>query len=115
MLRCTVSMQIHVQVKFPEPTKHGLEFLESGMEQSFNIYPEADMLLAASTCKSYSTFLDWGKGWADPEIRRQRLQSMGRNRKPRKSRKLRTGKSRKSTRESNTARGRIASKLSKKK
>ncbi|KAH9755197.1 ATP-dependent DNA helicase q-like sim [Citrus sinensis] len=105
----------HVQIKFLEPTTRGLEFLKSGKEQSFNAFPEADMLLAASTSKSYSTFLDWGKGWADPEIRRQRLQSMGRNRGPRKSRKLRTGKSRKSNRESHTARGRIASKLSKKK
>lgn len=115
LLRYTVSMQTHVQIKFLEPTKRGLEFIKSGKEQSFNAFPEADMLLAASTSKSYSTFLDWGKGWADPEIRRQRLQSMGRNRGPRKSRKLRTGKSRKSNRESHTARGRIASKLSKKK
>ncbi|KAJ4719432.1 ATP-dependent DNA helicase [Melia azedarach] len=89
----------HVQVKFPEPTKRGIEFLEtgSGTEQCFYVYPEADMLLSTtrSKCKSYSTFSEWGKGWADPEIRRQRLQDMGTKRKPRK---LRKSKSRKSTR-----------------
>ncbi|KAJ0080532.1 hypothetical protein Patl1_22542 [Pistacia atlantica] len=66
--------KIHVQIKFPEPTELGLEFLQSDNEQTFYVYPESDMLLSASECKSYSSFSEWGKGWADPEIRRQRLE-----------------------------------------
>ncbi|PIA61161.1 hypothetical protein AQUCO_00300584v1 [Aquilegia coerulea] len=63
----------HVSIKFPEPTDFGLSFLHSGTKKSFLVYPEADMLLSLTNQKSYSSFSDWGKGWADPEIRRQRL------------------------------------------
>ncbi|XP_021898982.1 ATP-dependent DNA helicase Q-like SIM [Carica papaya] len=95
--------KIYVQIKFPEPTEAGLNFLQSDKcQQPFYIYPEADMLLA--TKKDYS-FSEWGKGWADPEIRRQRLQT---RRPKRKRRKVRVRKSR-------TVRGRIEAKLSKKK
>lgn len=119
-------MQIHVQIKFPEPTKLGLEFLQSRREQSFNVYPEADMLLSVSKPKSYSSFSEWGKGWADPEIRRQRLGRMQvqRNGKPdgargawkRKRRAPRKSQGRKSSKQnplSKTVRGRIEAKLSK--
>lgn len=107
----------HVQLKFPELTELGLEFLETKGEQTFHVHPEADMLLSANRPKSFSTFSEWGRGWADPEIRRQRLENMQCNRKPfnaggkrgrRKSRKQRHSPNLR------TARGRIEAKLSKK-
>ncbi|XP_044475735.1 ATP-dependent DNA helicase Q-like SIM [Mangifera indica] len=107
--------KIHVQIKFPEPTELGLEFLQSDMEQAFCVYPEADMLLSESRCKSYSSFSEWGKGWADPEIRRQRLEGRQSHKKSHKSRKPRKRKSRKSNLESGTVRGRLTAKLLKKK
>lgn len=111
------SMQTHAQLKFPELTELGLEFLETKGEQTFYVHPEADMLLSANRPKSFSTFSEWGRGWADPEIRRQRLENMQCNRKPfnaggksgrRKSRKQRHSPNLR------TARGRIEAKLSKK-
>lgn len=104
-------MQTHVQIKFPKPTKLGLEFLQFDREQPFYIFPEADMLLSVNKCKSYSSFADWGKGWADPEIRRQRLERRRLNRKPRKPRQPRTRKSGKGKPDLKTARGRITAKL----
>uniref|UniRef100_A0A5B6ZVB9 ATP-dependent DNA helicase n=2 Tax=Davidia involucrata TaxID=16924 RepID=A0A5B6ZVB9_DAVIN len=98
----------HVQIKFPEPTELGLEFLRC-QEQSFYVYPEADMLLSVGKCKSYSAFSEWGKGWADPEIRRQRLEGRRSRRKPRKR------KSRKHHPDPRTVRGRLAAKISKQK
>ncbi|KAG7968498.1 hypothetical protein I3843_08G158100 [Carya illinoinensis] len=79
--------KIRVQIQFPEPTKLGLELLQSEKDQFFYVYPEADMLLSVSKHKSCTTFSEWGKGWADPEIRRQRLERMQvqRNRKPERS------------------------------
>ncbi|KAG5541525.1 hypothetical protein RHGRI_021380 [Rhododendron griersonianum] len=100
---------IRVQIKFPEPTKLGLEFLNCNGEQPFYIYPEADMLLSLRNDKPYSSFSEWGKGWADPEIRRQRLGKMRVRRNPRKRR------SRKRQPDPKTARGRLAAKLSKQK
>ncbi|XP_028770859.1 ATP-dependent DNA helicase Q-like SIM isoform X2 [Neltuma alba] len=108
----------HVQIKYPEPTEVGLKFVKSNREQAFYVYPEADMLLAAksSHSKPYSSFSDWGKGWADPEIRRQRLQKMQLDRKltmlptPRKSHKRKAIRVRPDLR---TCRGRLAAKLSK--
>lgn len=64
--------QVHVCIKYPEPTKLGLKFLKSG--EALYACPEADMLLSMKKKKPYSSFSDWGRGWADPEIRRQRLQ-----------------------------------------
>ena len=86
----TVFMQIHVQIKFPEPTQLGLDFIENERDQPFYICPEADMLLSMKQCNSYSTFADWGKGWADPEIRQQRLGKRQKDRKPQKPRQSRT-------------------------
>lgn len=116
-------VQIHVQIKFPEPTKLGLEFLRSKGDETFDVYPEADMLLSMNKCTSYSTFTEWGKGWADPEIRRQRLERMRQNpdgsrgkqkqRKSRTSRKSRSRKSNKNNSDLRTVRGRIEAKLSK--
>ncbi|XP_047339054.1 ATP-dependent DNA helicase Q-like SIM [Impatiens glandulifera] len=80
---------VHVQIKYPEPTKLGLEWLQQNkMEQPSYVYPEADMLLSMENPKPYSSFSEWGKGWADPEIRRQRLtrnNRVGRKKKKRKS------------------------------
>ncbi|XP_059438054.1 ATP-dependent DNA helicase Q-like SIM [Corylus avellana] len=118
--------KIHVQIKFPAPTKLGLEFLQSSREQPFNVYPEADMLLSVSKPKSYSSFAEWGRGWADPEIRRQRLERMqvqpnrkldgargSRKQKRRAPRKSHGRKSNKQNPSSRTVRGRIEAKLSK--
>jgi Werner syndrome ATP-dependent helicase len=102
-------MQSHVQIKCPEPTKLGLDYLEYDREQPLSVYPEADMQLSVNKHKSYSSFAEWGKGWSDPEIRRQRLERKQSNRKPRKPR--RTRKSGKMKLDFKTARGRIAAKL----
>ncbi|KAK1430110.1 hypothetical protein QVD17_12627 [Tagetes erecta] len=92
----------HVQIKYPEPTKLGLEFVfdETKSEDAFNVWPEADMLLSQSKPKSYSSFVEWGKGWADPEIRKKRLSRNRPWRQPRQTNKQ-------------TVRGRLAAKLSK--
>ncbi|XP_057732365.1 ATP-dependent DNA helicase Q-like SIM [Arachis stenosperma] len=111
----------HVQIKFPEPTKLGLEFIRSMSEEAFYVYPEADMLLAAKTHKPhsslpYSSFSEWGKGWADPEIRRQRLERMQVNKKPetlRSPRKRRKRKANKMKHDMRTSRGRLEAKLTK--
>ncbi|KAK4273443.1 hypothetical protein QN277_021845 [Acacia crassicarpa] len=108
----------HVQIKYPEPTKVGLEFVKSNSEQALYVYPEADMVLAAKSnhSKPYSSFSDWGKGWADPEIRRQRLQRMQLNRKPHMLSSPRKSHKRKAVRvkpDLRTCRGRLAAKLSK--
>lgn len=96
-----------VQIKFPKPTELGLEFLRSE-DQSFYVYPEADMLLSAKECKPYSSFAEWGKGWADPEIRRQRLERDKSWRKPKKRKSVKHKPDKK------TVRGRLAAKLYKK-
>ncbi|XP_009778267.1 ATP-dependent DNA helicase Q-like SIM [Nicotiana sylvestris] len=98
-----------VQIKYPEVTNRGRQFMSCETEQPFHVYPEADMLLSMRSPKSYSSFTEWGKGWADPEIRRQRLQRKRtwKSPKKRKSRKRQPG--------SNTVRGRLTAKLSKKK
>ncbi|KAK9292683.1 hypothetical protein L1049_020662 [Liquidambar formosana] len=103
------SDMIHVQIKFPVPTKLGLEFLQSKTEETFYVCPEADMLHSTRNPKPYCTFSEWGKGWADPEIRRQRLERKRLNRKPRKR------KSRKRKPDLKTVRGRLSAKLSNKK
>ncbi|KAL3843948.1 hypothetical protein ACJIZ3_001351 [Penstemon smallii] len=96
-----------VQLRFPEATDSGLQFLKSTeSEQAFDAYPEADMLLSMNSRKSYSSFSEWGKGWADPEIRRQRLERRA-LKKPRKR------KSRKNQQNLSTVRGRLCAKLSK--
>ncbi|XP_031737416.1 ATP-dependent DNA helicase Q-like SIM isoform X2 [Cucumis sativus] len=111
--------KIHVQIKFPELTKLGLEFL-SRSDQTFNVYPESDMLLSIAKPKSFSSFSEWGKGWADPAIRRERLkrrrQFVDKSQGPRsRSRKPRKRKSRKQNFDSKTVRGRLTAKLSIKK
>ncbi|KAK6159878.1 hypothetical protein DH2020_003259 [Rehmannia glutinosa] len=97
----------HVQIKFPEPTDSGLRFLKSELDQPFHVYPEADMLLSTKSHKPYSGFSEWGKGWADPEIRRQRLERRRAQRKPRKP------KSRNRKPDLSTVRGRLSAKFKK--
>ncbi|WOG84369.1 hypothetical protein DCAR_0103552 [Daucus carota subsp. sativus] len=55
----------HVQISCPEPTRLGLEFLQSKGEEPFYVYPEADMLLSMERSKLYSSFSGRGEGWAD--------------------------------------------------
>ncbi|GAB2246446.1 hypothetical protein Droror1_Dr00001939 [Drosera rotundifolia] len=98
-----------VQIKFPEITRKGLRYLESDAEEEFLVHPEGDMVLSASKPKPNSSFTEWGKGWADPEIRRQRLQQRRARRKPRKR------KSARQQPELRTVRGRLAAKISGKK
>lgn len=102
-------LQVHVQIKYPELTKKGMDFIESEHEQDFHIFPEADMLLSVGKSHSFSTFSEWGKGWADPENRRQRLERKRTNR----SGKNRKGRWRLKKRKSDqsTVRGRLAAKL----
>ncbi|KAK9136923.1 hypothetical protein Sjap_007517 [Stephania japonica] len=95
----------HVCIKFPELTSRGLKFLESDGEENFYVYPEADMLLPTKSQKSFSTLSEWGKGWADPVIRRQRLQG-----RKHKRRKQRSGRHKHTLK---TVRGRLEAKLSK--
>lgn len=102
-------LQTRVQIKYPEVTNRGRQFMSCETEQPFHVYPEADMLLSMRSPKSYSSFTEWGKGWADPEIRRQRLQRKRTWKSPKKR------KSRKRQPDSNTVRGRLTAKLSKKK
>jgi len=113
----TIQLQTHVQAKYPEPTELGWEFVKSMNEEAFYVYPEADMLLARKlVSKPFSSFSEWGKGWADPEIRRQRLERMGVNRKSgmlSSSKRKRKRKGGKVPHDLSTSRGRLAAKLSK--
>ncbi|KMZ62437.1 hypothetical protein ZOSMA_463G00060 [Zostera marina] len=102
----------HVCIKYPEITELGIEFLKS--DENLHEYPEADMLLSAQMKQPYSTFSDWGSGWADPDIRRQRLKRSG-NKTRRKGSKKRRRRWSKSSENLSTSRGRLSAKLSKKK
>ncbi|XP_029125623.1 ATP-dependent DNA helicase Q-like SIM isoform X2 [Cajanus cajan] len=110
--------KIHVQVKYPEPTELGMEFVKSMSEQDFYVYPEADMLLTRKSNKPFSSFSEWGRGWADPEIRRQRLEKMNLNKKPKmlpspKNKRQRRRKGKKWQSDLRTSRGRLVAKLTK--
>ncbi|XP_020584819.1 ATP-dependent DNA helicase Q-like SIM [Phalaenopsis equestris] len=109
--------QVRVSIKFPQLTMLGMKFLNFDAEGSFYAHPYADMLVSSKNEKPYSSFSEWGKGWADPEIRRQRLEGSKckarktRTRK-RKSRTIKTMKSKRKRRDLSTVRGRLAAKLS---
>ncbi|EOA19953.1 hypothetical protein CARUB_v10000204mg [Capsella rubella] len=81
-----------VEVKFIKPTEKGNKELDFEVEKPLYVYPEGDMLLSLKQDQTYSGFSEWGKGWADPEIRRKRLDR--RERKPRRKRKPRKERSR---------------------
>lgn len=76
-----------VEIKFIQPTEKGKKQLDFQDDKPLYVYPEADMLLSLKEDRTYSGVSDWGKGWADPEIRRMRLER--RERKPRRERKHR--------------------------
>ncbi|RZC55567.1 hypothetical protein C5167_014426 [Papaver somniferum] len=100
---------VQPSIKFPELTELGLKFLQSDPEAAFHVCPEADMLLSTTIQKSFSTFSEWGKGWADPEIRRLRLKGKKCRKGRRKKRQSKHYKDLK------TVRGRLSAKLSKQK
>lgn len=103
-------------VKYPEPTVLGLEFLKSCSSQAsldeaqtLHLFSEGDMLQAMKMPElSFQRSREWGRDWADPEIRQQRLK--GRKGKGRKRKRV----SKKSRPDSNTVRGRLSAKLSRK-
>ncbi|KAK2456581.1 RECQ helicase SIM [Trifolium repens] len=104
----------NVQIKYPELTELGLEFVKSMNEDTFYVYPEADMLLETKIDKPFSSFSEWGKGWADPEIRRQRLERMQHDRSPTKRKSPRKQKKRRgkiAKPDLRTSRGRLTAKL----
>lgn len=82
-----------VLIQHPEPTRAGVNFLSSQPdEEGLYAYPDAATLLAISNPKSFSSSSEWGRGWADPEIRRQRLAGkMGKRKRKRGSRKQTAG------------------------
>ncbi|KAI3969223.1 hypothetical protein MKX01_004443 [Papaver californicum] len=100
---------VRPSIKFPELTELGLKFLQSDPEAAFNVCPEADMLLSTTIQKSFSTFSEWGKGWADPAIRRLRLKGKKCRKGGRKKRQSKHNKNLK------TVRGRLLAILSKQK
>lgn len=100
-------------MKYPEPTELGSEFVKSMSEQAFYVYPEADMVLAMKTNKPYSSFSEWGKGWANPEIRRQRLERLQLNKLTMLQSRKRKGKRKANKPDLRTSRGRLTAKLSK--
>lgn len=70
--------QISVQIQSPKLTNLGFEFLKSNnCSDQVIAYPEADMLIAERKKQPFSSFSEWGKGWSDPNIRRQRLERIG--------------------------------------
>lgn len=52
----------------PQITNREGDFLQSREGEYLYIYPEAHMLISVVTSTSFSTFSEWGKSWADPEI-----------------------------------------------
>ncbi|GMH11361.1 hypothetical protein Nepgr_013202 [Nepenthes gracilis] len=99
-----------VQIKCPVITEKGLRYLETDTDQDLWVNPEADMLLSSTLDqKPYSSFSEWGKGWADPKIRRWRLEGRRSRRKARRRRSSRLKTDMK------TVRGRLAAKILKQK
>ncbi|VVB15242.1 unnamed protein product [Arabis nemorensis] len=75
-----------VEITCIQSTEKGMKQLDFEDDKPLYVYPEADMQVSLKQRSTYSGFSDWGKGWADPEIRRQRLETMKRprGRKPRR-------------------------------
>lgn len=119
--------QRRVLMRFPEITNAGLRFLQTtdtnNQDQTLCTYPEADMLVCGTTShpKPYSTFGEWGQGWADPEVRQQRLLDIRKGKNHHQNGK-RTQKRKRNQKQSfwnrrhhdtSTVRGRLAEKLTK--
>jgi len=108
-------------VKYPVPTQRGLEFLQSHNSSGAHfqkhvklprlvVQPEGDMIQAMKELTSKNQSLSagqlWGQGWADPEVRRQRIGARaGGKRKGRRAHK------RKRKPDMATVRGRLSAKL----
>lgn len=121
--------QTRVLMRCPEITNAGLRFLQTtdtdSQDQTLCSYPEADMLVCGTTShpKPYSTFSEWGRGWADPEVRRQRLLDIrkGKNQNQSGKRTRKRKRNQKQTfwnrrhHDKSTVRGRLAEKLTKSK
>ncbi|KAJ3669536.1 hypothetical protein LUZ60_011486 [Juncus effusus] len=116
-----------VLIRNPELTDSGIKFLqalesyvEEDQNQTLCTFPDADMVICSSSGyqKSYSTFAEWGRGWADPETRKQRLADIRKNGKAkRKQKEKRKEKSfwKRRHHDTSTVRGRLAEKLTKRK
>ncbi|CAL4895671.1 unnamed protein product [Urochloa decumbens] len=76
-----------VSIQHPELTEEGLKFLNSRSQQPLYAHPDAAMLLAMNDPRPFSESSEWGRGWADPAIRRQRLagRKTGRRKRMRRS------------------------------
>lgn len=111
-------------INYPVLTAQGHRFLQgnsisggtlqnASMPQNLRLHLEADMIEALKMPQqSTSEAQEWGRGWADPAIRRQRLSggrggrgSRGRGRKGKKSRRRRQKP------DVGTVRGRLAAKV----
>ncbi|KAJ3702057.1 hypothetical protein LUZ61_005762 [Rhynchospora tenuis] len=113
----------------PEITEAGLRFLQTsntnGQDKTLCTYPEGDMLVCSTIShpKPFSTFAEWGRGWADPEVRRQRLldirKGKNQNQDAKRTRKRKRNHQRRfwnrCHHDTSTVRGRLAEKLSKRK
>ncbi|KAL4188579.1 hypothetical protein AMTRI_Chr08g202890 [Amborella trichopoda] len=97
---------VRVSIKYPKPTELGMRFLEA--KEDLYVYPEADMLLSLQNPTTSTYASEWARGWANPEIRRQRIQSLKRKRGGRKK------YPRKKKVDLKTVRGRLKAKLVKK-
>ncbi|KAH8968674.1 hypothetical protein BDL97_03G140900 [Sphagnum fallax] len=116
-----ISKLLMPTVKYPVPTQQGLEFLQSHNSSGAHfqnhvklprlvVQPEGDMIQAMKELTSKNQSLSagqlWGQGWADPEVRRQRIGARaGGKRKGRRAHK------RKRKPDTATVRGRLSAKL----
>ena len=107
-------MQPRVSIQHPELTEAGLKFLNSRSEDPLHAYPDAAMLLAMNDPRPFSGSSKWGRGWADPEIRRQRLAGRRAGRRKRTRRSGGSGGQHPAPAGFTTARERLAAILSKK-
>lgn len=104
-------------IKYPLLTPKGLELLRtpnitiaSQHVHRLLVYLEGDMIQASKMPRNHRTSeesREWGRGWADPEIRRQRLSKRGRGR----SRRRGKSRQRQPKADSTTVRSRLANKL----
>nr|CAB3460234.1 unnamed protein product [Digitaria exilis] len=67
-------LQPRVSIQHPELTEDGLKLLSSrSSSEPLYAHPDAAMVLATNDPRPLSNSSEWGRGWADPEIRCQRL------------------------------------------
>ncbi|KAI5062052.1 hypothetical protein GOP47_0022591 [Adiantum capillus-veneris] len=69
----------------PEVTADGQKFLDDRRREgsvSFWVHPEGDMIQALLEPSRLSRAQEWGRGWGDPEVRKQRLARKKISRRP---------------------------------